>query len=52
MTYMQSAEWEKCTVKNTLSRKASSQNRRKNKEFLRQKLKNFMTTKPAFNSPC
>ena len=44
--YIQSAEWEKSATKNTQSTKAIIQNRR-DKEFPKQKSKEFITTKPA-----
>jgi len=40
-------EWEKSAAKKTLSSKAIIQNRRKDKEFPRQRLKELMITKPA-----
>jgi len=45
--YKQHAEWEKYAAKNTLSSKAVIQNTRRNKEFPRQKVNEFMITKPA-----
>ena len=42
---IQSAEWEESAAKNILSSQAIIQNR--DKKFLKQKLKDFMTTKPA-----
>ena len=44
--YIQSAESEKYAAKNSLSSKAVIQNRR-DKNFPKQKLKEFVTTKPA-----
>ena len=44
--YIQCAESEKYAAKNSLSSKAVIQNRR-DKKFPRQKLKEFVTTKPA-----
>ena len=45
--YIQCAESEKYAVKNSLSSKAVIQNRKRDKELHKQKLKEFMTTKPA-----
>ena len=45
--YSQFAESEKYAAKNTLSLKAVIQKRRRDKKFPRQKLKEFVTTKPA-----
>ena len=45
--YIQCAESEKYVAKNSLSSKAVIQNRRRDKKFPRQKLKEFVTTKPA-----
>ena len=45
--YIQCAESEKYAAKNSLSSKAVIQNRRRDKEFPKQKLKEFVTTKPA-----
>ena len=45
--YIQCAESEKYAAKNSLSSKAIIQNRRRDKKFPRQKLKEFVTTKPA-----
>lgn len=45
--YIQSAERKKSGAKNTLASKAIIQNTRRPKEFLRQKLTAFKTTKPA-----
>ena len=42
-----SVEWEKSAAKNTLSSKAIIQNRRKDNNFPKQKLKHFMNTKLA-----
>ena len=46
--YIQCAELEKYAAKNSLSSKAVIQNRRRDKTFPRQKLKEFVTTKPVF----
>ena len=45
--YIQCAESEKYAANNSLSSKAVIQNRRRDKKFPRQKLKEFVTTKPA-----
>ena len=45
--YLQCAELEKYAVKNSLSSKVVIQNRRRDKMFPKQKLKNFVTTKPS-----
>ena len=45
--YIQPAELEKYAVKNSLSSKAVIQNRKRDKELHKQKLKEFMTTKSA-----
>ena len=45
--YIQSAEREKSADKNTLSSKVIIQNRGRDKEFLKEKLKEFITIKPV-----
>ena len=45
--YIQCGKLEKYAAKNSLSSKAVIQNRRRDKNFPKQKLKEFVTTKPA-----